>query len=141
MKKLTLILFLIPFALSAQIELSDDYSLTKDKFDHIFTCKAISAGVFTGVYAKTEDAELSFNASWIAAFLASLGKEMGDLAAAENFSLSDFLYGTGSGVVTAGIIYGAVKLVEHRKEKKRMKKFWKEKKLNGWALNNKFLNN
>jgi len=140
MKKTIIILFFIPLLLNAQ-ELSDDYSFKKDKFNHALFCNITSAGVFVGVYAKTGDAEVSLNASWMSGFFASLFKEMGDLATKENMSLSDITYGTASSVGTAFLFYSTVKLIEHRKEKKRMQKFKRKKKINGWALNNEFLNN
>jgi len=118
MKKLITILFLIPFLANAQIELSEDYSFTKDKKLHTYIASGGSALVYTGVYVKTKDAGLAFRAGIIIPAFPIIIWEGVRMFSGKEISLGDMGYGLGSAFVTSGLMYIGTKLLEKRKQKK-----------------------
>ena len=118
MKNLIIILFLIPFSLNAQIELSEDYSFKPDKQKHAFYGAVFSGTVFTIVYSKTKDESLAMRAGWMSACMAGLTKEMFDGMQGKEVSLSDLLYTTLSGVAVGYIAKVIVKVKNKRTQSK-----------------------
>ena len=121
MKKLILILFLIPSILNAQIELSEDYSFKKDKKIHTVTANVASAGIYLGVYFKTGDAGLAFRATWMSVTGGSLLWEMKGMIQGKEISLGDISYGIGTALGTSALMYCGTKVLEKWKVKRTKK--------------------
>ncbi len=122
MKKLILLLFLIPFWANAQM--SESYAFKQDKAYHVLAGTGISAGTFILVNKKTNDIDLAFRAAWMSTAFAALGKEMYDGVNGKQISLADMSYTIGSGILTAYLMKGITKIRDNRKRKKLNKKLY-----------------
>ncbi len=121
MKKLIIILLLIPFTLNAQM--SESYAFKQDKQLHTIVGIGSSALVFSLVNRKTNDIDLSFRAAWMSSAFLALGKEMYDCSQGREVSLSDMTYTIGSGLLTA-YVFKCVKKHRRKKKLKRLNEFW-----------------
>lgn len=123
MKKLILILFMLPIFATAQLEFSDNFAFAKDKKDHLKTASAIEALIYGFTYKKTKDARGSFRAACIFSQAPIWGKEVIDVLMGGEFSFSDIVYGEAGVFFTGAVLYGATRLLEKRKAKKIKEKY------------------
>lgn len=107
MKKLILILFLVPIFLNAQI--------TRDKYYHAGAGFVISQGSFSFINYKTNDYKLAFRASLMLNTCAAFGKEMCDSFQKRDFSYQDFTFTLVSGFATS-LVNRQLQKREHRKK-------------------------
>ena len=118
MKKLTIILLLIPICLNAQMRLEEDYSFKTDKQYHASAGILISTGMFAFVNNKTNDVNLAFNAAWMSGTTAGLLKEGFDLMSGREISTADFGY-TAIGALANALLLRQI--TKHRNKKKAKK--------------------
>jgi hypothetical protein len=119
MKKLIIILLLIPILANAQMQLSEDWSFKADKVKHGIAGVVIAIPSYYLMYNYTGDHEVSRNAAWMIPAFAALGKEFTDGMQGKEISLADAGYTIFSGLVTAWVCKGIAK----RKQRKWEKKF------------------
>ena len=105
MKKLIIILLLIPFSLTAQIELSESYAFKQDKAKHLIVGSGMSIMTYSLVYHKTKDEGLAFRAGWMSSAFAGLGKEVIDMTQGKEMSLADMSYTIAGGLISSGWMY------------------------------------
>ena len=119
MKKLIIILLLIPFCLTAQIQLSESYAFAPDKAKHLIVGSGTSVVVYSLVYHKTKNEGLAFRAGWMSSAFAGLGKEVIDMAQGKEMSLADFSYTLTGGLISSGLMYAGTKIIKKRKQRKK----------------------
>ena len=109
MKKLIIILFLIPLSLQAQI--------TTDKYYHASAGIVLSSGMYT--LGQFSNRELNPIAPSLIAFTGGCAKEFYDSMNGRQFSGSDLLFTTVSGIATnlvLNLVWKKKKKYKHRKD-------------------------
>ena len=105
---------------SAQIELSEDYSFKIDKQYHAIAGTLITGTTFSLVYKKTNDIKFATRSSIFAGVGAGFLKEFYDGVSGKEIMISDFTYTSVSSIVTALIMQ---EITKYRQKKKRKKEF------------------
>lgn len=126
MIKLITILFLFAFSLSAQIQLSEDWSFKSDKIYHsiggivIGGISYLSIGNDPSWGEKNVEAyKFKYRAAIIVVGFSALGKEYFDGMQGKEISLVDMSYTIGSGILTAWVF----KRISIHRYNKRQRRF------------------
>ena len=122
MKKFITILFMFSFLANAQrtLQPTESYAFTTDKQLHTLVGGVSSAGMFLFASSKGADEEEALIASCVFPSLLGLGKEWMD---GYNFSLADWAYTSGSGIIVGFTMYGLKKWKNKRQAKKIKQRF------------------
>lgn len=115
MKKLIIILFLIPVCCQAQEKV---FSIEKDKIYHLSAGVAISEAAYMPYYLKKWDFRTSTKIAFWGSLTLACYKEMADSYGQTGWSWSDIGYTMTGSLVTIGVNYGIHKLkkLKHKKE-------------------------